>query len=784
MKCRFEKDVLDGKTGYAILVILLLSIGVYAYRDYLAFKKVFVFTGFASDTLHQFFADYYFRCERLFSGNFSFWSFQHELGTNVYPLIANFNPFDILLISFGKRHFAGALAYVVLLKIVISGVLFYGYLKKLELLPTASVMGALSFAYCGYMVLNSHWYHYQNYAVFAALILFLFERWYQEGKWLLLVLAIGLACIKGILQLYQFAFFLPIYGIFRILYSERHPIKKIPVFLFKLAVLYACGVGLGAFYILPEAYQAFSSARGGESMHQFTLARWISDVLRPSDAVSIRTFLYRYFSNDIFGSFERFKGISNYLEAPASYVGIPAILSAPLVFMGRMRKQKSAFLFLSAICMIYFIFPYMRVIGNAFASGTFKHTIMYNSICIILLASFSLSQLFHEPRNMSARLVPLGFFCGLLIVLFLYKEIPKDPKVLSYATAFVLIYAILILFHLKTRFQKFLKYIFLAVLTVELAVFARVTVSRSSGALLPGFIERGERYFDKDTLRALNAVKSNDHSFYRIEKGYYSDYLNDAVVQNYFGTSAYYGFPSMGVVDFHRSLKISQKSPRIASYRYGLQKRNKLQSLLGVKYFLTKSKEDRPDGFEYLHSYGSVHVYQNKKYFPLGHVYHRYSRRNDFETLSTNEKEEVLLNCFISNKDYEHIDRISSTTMKNMDSLNRGGRIDGEKLQIINFKEDRIKGYIQLKRDGMLFLNIPFNKGWKAVVDGKEATLEMVNIAFLGLPLKKGRHQIELHFVPPYLIIGLIISFLSASCIFILYSKFPQTLLINPGGRV
>lgn len=779
-----KKDITFGQ-GFCTLIILLSAIGFFAYREYLIFDKVFVFTGFASDTIRQFFADYYFRSERLFSGNFSFWSFRHDLGMNVYPLIANFNPFDILTILFGKEDLAYAISYINLLKIIVAGLLFFTFLKKIDISSDAAVIGAVLFSFCGYMTLNGHWYHYLNYAVFASLMLLLFERWFQDGKWLLMVLAIGLACIKGVLQLYQFIFFLTLYGLFRVIYEKGFQFKEASFFFAKFYFLYGLGIGLGAFYILPELYQATSSARGGESIHKFTLIQWIADALRTADPLSIRTFLLRYLSNDIIGSFERFKGAGNYLEAPAAYSGLITLFAAPIVFLGKNRRHKIAFILLLSASLLYFMFPYIRVLGNAFASGTHKHTIMYNSICLIIMASYFLNVLFRRKIDCSGYLfVSFAFFSGIWIIGWATKDIFIDNDVLYKVGAGFILYGVIFIAFQFPKLHSYAKYTLFAVVVIELAVFARITVSRSSGALTSGFIERGERYFDKDTVQALNFIRTSDQSFYRVEKGYVSDYLNDAVVQNYYGTSAYYGFSSMAVVDFHKSLRISPQSPRIASYRYGLSRRDKLQSLLNVKYFLSQHIEDKPSGFVYTRSFGNVHLFQNQNHMPLGFVYSSYIRRNDFETLPIETKEKVMLTSFLSNKEYDHFLRIDPLQQNTPETAVKSKDLQPEYFEIYSFKEDDIKGHIHLNNDGMLFFAIPFDKGWKAIVDGKEEKPELINIAFMGLPLTQGEHQIELKFFPPYLNLGIVVSIICMVTIVCMYIKFPHIKGIDISSQV
>lgn len=71
-------------------------------------------------------------------------------------------------------------------------------------------------------------------------------------------------------------------------------------------------------------------------------------------------------------------------------------------------------------------------------------------------------------------------------------------------------------------------------------------------------------------------------------------------------------------------------------------------------------------------------------------------------------------------------------------------------LQITNFSNSEIQGIIKLPKTKLLFLTIPFDKGWKMTVNGKEKLLSRVNFGFTGIVLPKGEHKIKLYYIPQY----------------------------------
>ena len=84
--------------------------------------------------------------------------------------------------------------------------------------------------------------------------------------------------------------------------------------------------------------------------------------------------------------------------------------------------------------------------------------------------------------------------------------------------------------------------------------------------------------------------------------------------------------------------------------------------------------------------------------------------------------------------------------------------LSAEHLQNVVFSDNLITGDINLSSDKLLCLSLPYSKGWSAFVDGKETPIKKTSLAFLGIELSKGNHQIELRYQTPYLKGGIILS--------------------------
>ena len=68
--------------------------------------------------------------------------------------------------------------------------------------------------------------------------------------------------------------------------------------------------------------------------------------------------------------------------------------------------------------------------------------------------------------------------------------------------------------------------------------------------------------------------------------------------------------------------------------------------------------------------------------------------------------------------------------------------------------DTKIEGTVNAQRDGLFFTSIPYEKGWKAYVDGKEVEVTPIANAMVAFPITEGEHTVTLKFIPHGFIIG------------------------------
>lgn len=79
-------------------------------------------------------------------------------------------------------------------------------------------------------------------------------------------------------------------------------------------------------------------------------------------------------------------------------------------------------------------------------------------------------------------------------------------------------------------------------------------------------------------------------------------------------------------------------------------------------------------------------------------------------------------------------------------------------LQVQDKANHVLAGKVQAKDDGYFVTSIPYQKGFTITVDGKAVDYEPVNTAFVGFPISKGEHRIDMTYEMPGKGLGLIAS--------------------------
>ena len=109
------------------------------------------------------------------------------------------------------------------------------------------------------------------------------------------------------------------------------------------------------------------------------------------------------------------------------------------------------------------------------------------------------------------------------------------------------------------------------------------------------------------------------------------------------------------------------------------------------------------------------------------------------------------------------VDSQFATTLKAVHRVNTSDSTSTARnqMKINSFTNNEIEGTISVKQSEILFFSIPYDDGWTLKIDDKITQKQKVFFGLTGAALSEGSHRIELHYEPPFMKLGIIISIFS-----------------------
>lgn len=761
----FYDSYIKGKELYYLLGLILISCYL-IFSDFISFKKIYLFRDIGSDSINIYFP---------WLTNYSDingvpgWSFSQGMGQNVFPIwLGDF--FSDFLTLFDKSKIPYGLAFMEILKIFLSGLVFYKFLKEVKLSNFSALIFSILFSFSGFIILGGCWAIFSTEALYIAIILYGFERWLNHQKFFWFVFGIMCLAFLQPFLLLPYTIVLSTYICAR--YFDIHEVtsKTFFIFIIKTIGLASIGVAIACYQLLPDALQYLESPRVGGESSFFAKLQQQSMFGLADDALRFTT-TFRAFGSDMIGTGSNFRGWQNYLEAPLFYCGIFCLVAFPQFFSSLTNRQKWFYGSITALFCTPILFPYFRYAFWAFSGDYFR---AFSLVIVIFMVMFSARAISYIEKNNKINKVVLGVTVLVLLFLLYTPANQFKPAVntslRSIVTLLILIYAgLLYSLSTTTSFKSISKTVLIILCFFEVAYFSSITVNKRD--VVTGSMLKDKVGYNDYSVESIAYLKNIDKGFFRINKDYSSGLaihssINDAKVQNFYGTSSYYSFNQKNYIKFLGDLNvIDVKDENSTRWAKGLGDRPILFSLASGKYWLSK-RTDRAVvnmGFDSIAKFGDVTVYKNKFALPFGFTYDKAIGEDEFKKLSPTQKDFCLLRaCIIGNEDkstftflkpFNVADTVAPITFDNyMAYVNE---LKKDNFVISKFTDNNIIGSVNVNEAKTLFFSIPFDEGWHVKVNGADAKLYRINAGLTGLPITKGNNKVELMFEPRLKKLGL-----------------------------
>ena len=335
---------------------------------------------------------------------------------------------------------------------------------------------------------------------------------------------------------------------------------------------------------------------------------------------------------------------------------------------------------------------------------------------------------------------------------------------MAFTEVMIIIYGLLIWSLSMQSFRTIAQILILIALCIELGYSSFVTINNRSILTTKEF--KSKIGYNDYGVDAVAYLKEHDKSFYRVDKNYPSSPAvhagyNDAMVQDFRGSMCYSSFNQMYYIRFLQAIGIIPEG-KDAEYRTrwadGLRDQLVPATIGNVKYIICK-RGFRNLSADSIASFGDVNILKSRYSLPIGFTYDSYILRSDFDKMPARQQGRMIIKgFFIDDKEASDYNGFNVITSKDTVAVYSWDMYDRDlknltldTLALSDFGQNFFHGHITLQKKKLLFLSIPYDKGWTAKVDGKKQDIKVVDAGMSGLLLEPGTHTIELEFYPRYL---------------------------------
>lgn len=766
---------------YFLLAIIILISCLIVYTDFIFGNEFFMFGDIGSDTKSQYVMWYSSIADKIRLGTFSFWDFKNGFGANI-SMEGIYDPFQLLICIFGAIFGSSFIPYILIyiniLKIVLAGLLMYYFLSFFELSQKSKFILSYMYAFNGFMIVWGQHYAFATIVVYLPFLFASVERLlYNKSLWIFVSLSTFIIGIYSLYICYISLITVGIYYVIRLLQIEKPFTERFKIFI-KETLSIILGLGLACFSLLPVAYVMLNVSP--RFANDASLWSRLMSSLNIFPKEYYKMFFYRMFSSNLQGTIN-YKGFMNYYEALnfcSSNLLIFLLLQYIFfIFKKSVPLKEKVIKFIIILLLAFaFLFPTAGLIYNGFCYCMHRWTFAIIPILIVLSAK-ALDEII-----ISRRLNIIGVILYFMLMLIVYGKAYKNLSVfegkilkLNIVILFLTGCIIVLEMHIfiKGKFSsKTLCIFLLSMVCINLVSDCYVSVNyriteKKNGTYI-------SNVYNRDIESAVYYLKRNDATFFRMEKTFISGPYNmmDPLAQNYYGVNAYNSVINKNILKFNEKIWKNIQIGHFSYQCFNNAKQDHLKaSLVDIKYILTNDKNEQLNGFTKYRDFGNITIFKNNYDVALGRLYTKSITEHQFEETEFNLDNLLAETVILENESDFTISQLDLENYKSK-QISEEGLNNFKNQELADFKVTRNDGHlvgkVNASQNGILFLSVPYEKGWKIYVDGNKVEKMRANYGFTGINISSGQHNIKLDFTPPWLKEGIIVSTFSLLILVIL----------------
>ena len=680
----------------------------------------------------------------------STFSWATDLGSgamNAYSFYLYGSPFFWLSLIFPQNWLPYLMVPLLVLKFAVAGGGAYRYLCRYVRRSDHAVLGACLYAFSGFSIYNVFFNHFIDVvALFPWMLWALDETLYeQEEHYGLFAFWVGVNLLNNYFFFIGQVLFLVIYFICK-LTTKDFPMN-VRLFV-RLAFESLLGAALGFVLLWPAVLSILQNPRTIDlssgwgfltySKVQQYLAILLSWLLPPDSP----------YITSIWS-----EGIIKWTSMSA-YLPLCSLAGAMAYWRARKGDSKKRIV---ATCAIFALVP---VLNSAFYALNSSYYARWYYMPVLILCAMTASALESPDISADELDAPVRGIGWLMVATLAFALVPVqdgDTKKWSLGVlqnpgqyAAVLSFGIggLILYRLLCRrwwgSRAFARRMTAVVLAFACA-FSMVHI---------GIGKFGQWHTDSDLVEQYtSAIKLKDdlpEGDWRVDTYKTHDNLGlwlDKSSLQYFGSTA-----APSILSFYPALGVKRdvrSEPDISNYA--------LRGLLSVKYLITtpEKQEDflaaADDGWSYYDTKDGFMLYENENYVPMGFTYDYYITEESYETTVKTTRANLLMRALVlSEEDAEaygkYLEKLPDAKLDDLwydtyvsDCADRRASACSS----FRMTNSGFHAEITLKKDDLVFFSVPYDDGFTACVNGKEADIVRVDEGLMAVLAPAGENTID-----------------------------------------
>jgi len=305
---------------------------------------------------------------------------------------------------------------------------------------------------------------------------------------------------------------------------------------------------------------------------------------------------------------------------PHVFCGTLALLLTSAFLLNQnvaLRKRLTGLGLLLVLFASFLISP-LNVAWHGFSYNNFFHY-RYSfifSYVMLLIAQYNLAHLENKAKSSKPSKYMYISLLALFVAAWLVTGFVRRRDIVSlkgFAVSIASLVCFLICFVASLRRKQVVSWMLIAVTALEMGFNCYFSIFRQMEQCVVPQYPAYRTFVDK-TLPAVEQVRAQDDGIYRMEKTFHRS-RNDGMLFAYPGISHFSSSMHSGTGNFIRKMGMQNHFTFWTYYNQGSTA--EAESLLGVKYVLSKSDLPAKKGYVHIGSINDVSIYQNPNALPI-----------------------------------------------------------------------------------------------------------------------------------------------------------------------